>query len=83
MVNFVPKRLLNILCEEDYQSLNCDPGGIRTHDPQLRRLLLYPTELRDQTCRAAVTARCAKVKVFPEVTKAAAAVERFGPIYRK
>ena len=24
-----------------------DPGGIRTHDPQLRRLLLYPTELRD------------------------------------
>ena len=25
-----------------------DPGGIRTHDPQLRRLLLYPTELRDR-----------------------------------
>ena len=25
----------------------CDPGGIRTHDPQLRRLLLYPAELRD------------------------------------
>ncbi len=25
-----------------------DPGGIRTHDPQLRRLLLYPTELLDQ-----------------------------------
>ena len=25
-----------------------DPGGIRTHDPQLRRLLLYPAELRDQ-----------------------------------
>jgi hypothetical protein len=24
-----------------------DPGGIRTHDRQLRRLLLYPTELRD------------------------------------
>ncbi len=24
-----------------------DPGGIRTHDPQLRRLLLYPAELRD------------------------------------
>ena len=23
-----------------------DPGGIRTPDPQLRRLLLYPTELR-------------------------------------
>ncbi len=24
-----------------------DPGGIRTHGPQLRRLLLYPTELPD------------------------------------
>ena len=24
-----------------------DPGGIRTHDPQLRRLLLYPAELLD------------------------------------
>jgi hypothetical protein len=27
-----------------------DPGGIRTHDPQLRRLLLYPTELPDRFC---------------------------------
>ncbi len=27
--------------------LTCDPGGIRTHDPQLRRLLLYPAELPD------------------------------------
>ena len=25
----------------------CDPVGIRTQDPQLRRLLLYPTELPD------------------------------------
>ena len=24
-----------------------DSGGARTHDPQLRRLLLYPTELRN------------------------------------
>ena len=24
-----------------------DPGAIRTRDPQLRRLLLYPAELRD------------------------------------
>lgn len=34
-----------------------DPGGIRTHDPQLRRLLLYPTELRDQhkcACKGSV-----------------------------
>ena len=26
----------------------CDPAGIRTQDPQLRRLLLYPAELPDQ-----------------------------------
>ncbi len=26
----------------------CDPGATRTRDPQLRRLLLYPTELRDR-----------------------------------
>lgn len=25
-----------------------DSGAIRTHDPQLRRLLLYPTELLDR-----------------------------------
>ena len=25
-----------------------DPDGIRTHDPQLRRLLLYPAELPDR-----------------------------------
>ena len=24
----------------------CMPGGIRTHDPRLRRPVLYPTELR-------------------------------------
>ncbi len=27
-----------------------DPVGIRTQDPQLRRLLLYPAELPDQPC---------------------------------
>ncbi len=31
----------------------CDPARIRTWDPQLRRLLLCPTELRDL---------CAKIK---------------------
>ena len=31
-----------------YYFLFRDSGGIRTHDPQLRRLLLYPTELRNQ-----------------------------------
>ena len=29
-----------------------DPAGIRTRDPQLRRLLLYPTELPDLRARA-------------------------------
>ena len=32
-----------VLCELFFR----DPGGIRTHDPQLRRLLLYPAELRN------------------------------------
>ena len=27
----------------------CDPEGIRTLDPRLRRALLYPAELPDQT----------------------------------
>ncbi len=26
----------------------CDPDWIRTNDPQLRRLMLYPAELPDQ-----------------------------------
>ena len=30
-----------------------DPVGIRTQDPQLRRLLLYPTELPDHQFAAA------------------------------
>lgn len=27
----------------------CDPEGIRTPDPQIRNLLLYPAELRDHS----------------------------------
>ena len=27
----------------------CDSDRIRTYDPQLRRLLLYPAELRNQS----------------------------------
>ena len=30
-------------------ALFCDSVGIRTQDPQLRRLLLYPAELPNQT----------------------------------
>jgi hypothetical protein len=38
-------------------AFSCDPGGIRTHDPQLRRLLLYPTELPGQNSRC----KCRKI----------------------
>ena len=42
-----------------------DSGGIRTHDPQLRRLLLYPTELRNQTAIWCIAIKCvAKVGIF-------------------
>lgn len=29
--------------------LNGDPGAIRTRDPQIRNLVLYPAELRDRS----------------------------------
>ncbi len=34
-----------LILTRDNGSLNGTPEGIRTPDPQLRRLLLYPTEL--------------------------------------
>ena len=40
-------------------SLGCDSVGIRTQDPQLRRLLLYPAELPNHPCFAG-----AKVLLF-------------------
>ena len=39
---------------------NGDPVGIRTQDPQLRRLLLYPAELPDHLFAAA------KIRLFFE-----------------
>ena len=61
-----------------------DPVGIRTQDPQLRRLLLYPAELPDLTifcnlirspspCLRTVSGRCvvvasAKLMIFFEMT---------------
>ena len=36
-------------CEEP--GINNAPGRTRTCDPQLRRLLLYPTELRERAAR--------------------------------
>ena len=42
-----------------------DSGGIRTHDPQLRRLLLYPTELRNHRPKMlGGSIGCAKVIFF-------------------
>ena len=33
--------------DQKVNPLLCDSGAIRTRDPQLRRLLLYPAELRN------------------------------------
>lgn len=44
-----------------------DPGRIRTCDPQLRRLLLYPTELRDQLRRFFRDAKVRKKQICPIV----------------
>ena len=54
-----------------------DSGGIRTHDPQLRRLLLYPAELRNhplakhnKLCETAFVTFCgAKVNKIYRTTK--------------
>jgi hypothetical protein len=39
--------------------INGEPGRIRTCDQQLRRLLLYPAELRARNCRRRREAGCA------------------------
>ena len=49
---------------ESFVMLKCDPGGIRTHDPQLRRLLLYPAELRDHFSKKSF----AKVRDFLQLS---------------
>ena len=41
------KNIRSAMCTPYIIFLFSDSGGIRTHDPQLRRLLLYPTELRN------------------------------------
>ena len=49
-----------------------DSGGIRTHDPQLRRLLLYPTELRNQSyfrCRSGNQYSAPSLKLCKSNTK--------------
>ncbi len=47
----------------------CDPGGIRTPDPQIRNLLLYPTELLDQSCIPFCGEADAKVVLFSKNAK--------------
>ena len=37
-----------MVLRREFLELRCDSGRIRTCDPQLRRLLLYPAELRAQ-----------------------------------
>ncbi len=45
---------LKIIILSNFQRVISDPEGIRTPDPQLRRLLLYPAELPDPTLSLAV-----------------------------
>ena len=42
----------------------CDPGGIRTRDPQIRNLLLYPTELPDQSTLGFLHCGCKDKDIF-------------------
>ena len=47
---YVPHQIflkLKSLKINDFQAFFSDPEGIRTPDPQIRNLLLYPAELRD------------------------------------
>ena len=47
---FIPQSFelkLKSLKIKDFQAFFSDPEGIRTPDPQIRNLLLYPAELRD------------------------------------
>ncbi len=69
--------LKKILCKFITYRGFCDPGGIRTHDPQLRRLLLYPAELPDHLYffRKSV----AKVSDFLEINNTSAQIP-FNPM---
>ena len=44
-------------------SAPCDSVGIRTRDPQLRRLLLYPAELRNHRLKKIIPFQLAGAKV--------------------
>jgi hypothetical protein len=55
---------------------NGAPGANRTHDPQLRRLLLYPTELRAQPNNQIVTGDTTSVFGFCAILCATASTSR-------
>ena len=46
--NFLIQTKANSVLFTELTFYHCDPVGIRTQDPQLRRLLLYPAELPDR-----------------------------------
>ena len=58
IVNQPLRAVIRKVCES--HPFGSDPAGIRTRDPQLRRLLLYPAELQDQTCLNALDKRAKK-----------------------
>jgi hypothetical protein len=55
------KFLLPWLPENSYQEENGEPGAIRTPDPQIRSLMLYPAELRVHN-EAAFSRPCAAMQ---------------------
>ena len=57
--SFLVSHTLSLPELPDVHFAGSDPSGIRTHDPQLRRLLLYPAELPDL-----FSFRAAKVRKF-------------------
>ncbi len=46
------------------KALKSDPARIRTWDPQLRRLLLYPTELLDHFSDCKINKNCQLTSLF-------------------
>ena len=59
-----------------------DSGGIRTRDPQLRRLLLYPTELRNHHPRPAAAQVGAKINLLFLLSKTNRHFTRHRPLRR-
>jgi hypothetical protein len=57
VVHSTPRQAAASLFEVDVDPRRCAPGRIRTCDLEIRRLLLYPAELRRLVATAAVTAR--------------------------